>query len=71
MPKPRTINLVDGDGIEFSLGKATCYFVCCDCALTHKITVKNTKTKVQLIFELDNRRTGQQRRRREIKVTKH
>ncbi len=54
-----------GDSVEVSEGQIL-RFTCCDCGLVHDVT---TDTKVRLVFNSNNRATGQQRRRRNIKIT--
>ena len=44
------------------------YLACCDCGLVHKITVAATKRMARLRFYRDERRTGQIRRYRKIKI---
>lgn len=44
------------------------YLACCDCGLVHKIKVVANNRRVRLRFWRDERRTGQVRRYRKIRV---
>jgi hypothetical protein len=78
MPRPKSYEEIeDGIPFDvelkeniFTLGKrkkvktkcADMNFSCCDCGLVHNIAIVPSKTKVKVLMNRDNRRTGQTRR---------
>ena len=47
---------------EFNLYTANWNFKCCDCGLVHNVTMLDSKHKIKIIMNRDNRATAQIRR---------
>lgn len=60
--------LESDEPVNFDWKDSHMFMACCDCGLVHKIKVEVDGNNVTLMFNREDRRTGQIRRHRKIRI---